>query len=87
MGPLVFLTLAEGQSGEYDAIFSVADNPIYDLEQYTHYRSDGEFYNYTAVAEKNPDINLAPRKQLAVFGFCNSTNLDLCTYGAHLTLL
>jgi hypothetical protein len=39
MGPLIFLSLAESQIGQIDAIFSLSENPVYTEEEYNNYKS------------------------------------------------
>ena len=51
--------------GQIDAIWSLADNPVFNYkDDYPYYKSEGSFYNYTKVMELDPTTNFAPRKQM-----------------------
>lgn len=65
-GPIIFLKLAEGTTGEIDAIVTPTQVPLTSFNTYNNF--DGIFLNYTQVLNLyNEEYNLSPRKQ-----FCNT---------------
>ena len=64
IGPIIFLKLAEGTYGQYDAIVFPQEvgKDGSDISRYTN--QAGAFVNYTRVKEAaEEEFNLAPRKQ------------------------
>ena len=88
MGPLVFVTQSEKQTGQIDAIFSTAQNGIYTTSDYLGYHdTEGAYINYTQVTELYgfQQFGFAPRKQFYQTYF-NNPRLSGRTLG-RLTLI
>ena len=63
MGPLAFLSLAQNQEGQIDAIISVGESAVYSRKDYGTYESKGSYLNYTEINQLYGDVdNYAPRK-------------------------
>ena len=65
VGPITFLNLSEESNGQIDAIFSPASPGVFTTNDYTTYRSLGQYMNFTQANELYGALdNFAPRKQM-----------------------
>lgn len=60
-GPIIFITIAQGFSGQIDAIMVPTQDTAINGRVST-FGTNGVFFNYTQAQEISPEPNLTPRK-------------------------
>ena len=71
--PVIFLRLAEKNSGEIDGILTPPLTPINKVSPASNYKVAAQF-NYTQFREIMPEINFAPRHYFS--GYANKSKID-----------